>query len=518
MNKSTLIPLFLILFVSLFLRIYGLNQQGLTFIDEGTFIYRAKTFQLLAEHSHNPIQQPANYADKKILWLLSVMAVLSLTDGSTIAVQLFSVLLGLLSILFTFVVAQKIYGSREIGLLSAAVLGVSNLHIFYSRLAMPEMLNSFWVLLMVLFYLNAMAKEKSGRWAFASGVMMSFSFLTNVFRAGLMPIALLFMNFGIGLPKTFKTNKDKTRWGLYLLTAVLSTVVLVFGLWQVLKIQGIWLSPYADAVKSYIGQHSSVVFSWPSFLYALSYIFFTEGKHYAVVFFWGLFFIRGRYSTLLPLLIIGPYVLAWAFVDEKAIRALTPVLPFIAMYAAVTIYNIYGLFKPRSRLLLMAAIGLLIVGQLVGLRKIYTFRSDLLPAIEYIKQKNAGARVLTTNQPIALAHDFDFHRYAQLTQQTEEEVRILNRQGFNYLITDFVKYAVSSVNGSDGIHMNPFVMKVEKNCIPLKTFPHFNEGLQRWMLMEVNQYAGDVIWLDHHITNQTGQLRVYDLDRCLEKI
>lgn len=518
MQKRILLILLLIVAVSFFIRAYGLSNQGLLFIDEGTFVYRAKTFQLLASQD-SELQQPFNYADKKILWLLSLMGVLNFTDGSPIAAQWLSLVCALLTIVFTFLLARTIYNSDTIGLFSAGALGLSVIHVFYSRIAMPEMMNMVWVILMVWFYYKAKMDNKIGLNFCLSGLMMGLCLLTDVFRAGLIPLCLVLIECGVGCPKKFRENINLIRLLSFFLIALISSVVLIMVIWPVLKMQGIWLTPYLDIIQSYVNQHTQASSTnWTAVKYAFGYISFAEGWQYLILAVLGLFFVRSTKSTLMPFLIVLIYILSWVFVDERAIRALTPVLPFIAIYIGLTFYHLYNIFQSKERALFFVVLALFVGVQVSSIKKVYSYHSDLQPAMEYIKGKDPKARILMDSQSIAVAFDFDFYRYGQLTHQTEEDVRALTKVGFHYLITDFVKFAVNSVAVDGRVALNPFVTKVEKNCNPIKEYPHFNESLERWMLMEVNQYTDDVRWLDEHISDRTGRLRIYDLDRCLIKL
>ncbi|MFT5387713.1 MAG: 4-amino-4-deoxy-L-arabinose transferase-like glycosyltransferase [Candidatus Omnitrophota bacterium] len=503
--------LLIILLAAVCIRAYGLSEQGLLFHDEGSFILRAKTYKVLLESPNNPMQQAYHYTDKKILWLLPIVAVLNLTGGSILAVQYLSLIIGIFSIIAAYYLSKILYNSKPIGLLTAGVLSVSSLHVFYSRVAMPETLSMLLVTLSTLAYVYA-KKKNNIIGLIIAGCLTSSAYLVNVFRIFLTPVILLCIESGVGLKNTNK--RQWMRWVSYAVTTLGLSVIVIPLLFGLLQDHGIWLVSYMKMMGKYADGHDLFKANWSAFLYSLTYIFRIEGVHYLPIMIAGVCFWNHERSTKLPIIIVSLNMAMWFFVDEKALRALSPVLPFLAMIVAVTLFNSYQKFKSHGRWVWVIGF-VLLLSQCFYLQKVFTFRSDVSTAMQWVKAQDSKAKIITTNQAQALAYDFDFGRYYQLRQNSMESIQVLRKEGFSYLVVGFAKYMSSAGDKEDGgVGMNNFMQQIEQTCAPVKTFPHFNYSLQQWMMMEVNHYLKNINWLRSNVDDKTGQLYVYDLNQC----
>lgn len=153
-----------ILALGFFLRIISLNQS--LWLDEAINVLAAKNYSLLnmlTVYAQADFHPPGYFI---ILWLWT-----KVFGYSEIVVRLPSVIFGLLTIWFVFLIGQKIY-SKSLGLIAALILAVNPLHIYYSQEARMYALAALAVSLNTWFFLNLIKGDKGslGKWG---GYMLS---------------------------------------------------------------------------------------------------------------------------------------------------------------------------------------------------------------------------------------------------------------------------------------------------------------------------------------------------------
>lgn len=79
--------------------------------------------------------------------------------GSVAALRLPYALLGLLSVLWTYLLVRDLWGSRRLALLSAFILATFSYHIHFSRLGSSQIVDAFFITLILWLYVRA---ERSG--------------------------------------------------------------------------------------------------------------------------------------------------------------------------------------------------------------------------------------------------------------------------------------------------------------------------------------------------------------------
>lgn len=79
--------------------------------------------------------------------------------GSVMALRLPYALMGLLSVLWTYLLVRDLWGSRRLALLSAFILATFSYHIHFSRLGSSQIVDAFFVTLVLWLYVRA---ERSG--------------------------------------------------------------------------------------------------------------------------------------------------------------------------------------------------------------------------------------------------------------------------------------------------------------------------------------------------------------------
>ena len=136
--------LYLIIFVSLFLRLINLNQS--LWLDEAINLNNVRALgfgDLVLKYSLSDFHPPLYHVILKANTLL--------IGSSELAARLPSVILGVLSVYITYLIGKKLY-DKKTALIGAVLLATAPLHIYYSQEARMYMLAAFWATLSVYFF------------------------------------------------------------------------------------------------------------------------------------------------------------------------------------------------------------------------------------------------------------------------------------------------------------------------------------------------------------------------------
>jgi len=121
-KKNCCIVLMATLFVGVYLRFYGLAAQGFFFFDEGEMFLRAKLLKEVILNKHDLLIIGPSYVDTKVFWLFLISVGQTIFKGASYSAHYVSALLGVLSIVLTYLVASRIYNSPKISLFIANTL------------------------------------------------------------------------------------------------------------------------------------------------------------------------------------------------------------------------------------------------------------------------------------------------------------------------------------------------------------------------------------------------------------
>jgi len=148
-----LIPLFLI---ALLLRIYNLGSHNLWFDEYATFCLQSKfnLFELL---------RLAQYLLGGSLYYILLKPWVIFFGKTEFALRSLSVLFGVLSILLIYKLGKLCF-DKKVGLISAFLLTISPLHIWYAQEARPFAMSTFLSMLTVYFFISAIKNNKLTLW------------------------------------------------------------------------------------------------------------------------------------------------------------------------------------------------------------------------------------------------------------------------------------------------------------------------------------------------------------------
>lgn len=202
-----------ILVLGLVLRLISLDQS--LWLDEATSVKVASTFsfqEIVTNFSPGDFHPPLYYLLLKI-WV-------SILGTSEIAVRSLSVIFGVATIPFVFLVGKKLV-SKEVGLIAALLFTIAPLHIYYSQEARMYAMATFFVTLFVWLFLKSLDKEaKSFNWV---GLFIVGSFLSYTHYLALAIFSVVF----VYLLLNRKQLKENLKfWVLFFIA-----IALVFSPW-----------------------------------------------------------------------------------------------------------------------------------------------------------------------------------------------------------------------------------------------------------------------------------------------
>ncbi|MBI2639384.1 MAG: glycosyltransferase family 39 protein [Candidatus Sungbacteria bacterium] len=371
-RKQALIILFAILLFAALLRLWGLSRGDLL-NDEATYAFRA--VGLLDYFRWSSQETPLAWFDPGIpswtkfsfhdhppLVFLIQHFFIRLFGENVIAFRLPSVLFGVASVLFLYLVARRFF-SYEAALIAAGLFAVNVNHVFISRVGMQESYVIFFMLASIFFFLKALGRDS---YFLHAGIAVGLALLTKYTAVILFPI------FGLYLllvrPRLF-LNK-KLWFGFCVALAVFSPVIIynlelyratgyldfqfstVFGprpeAWRVApgKEIGTFLERAGQFIPNLIAGNSWVFLS----LFASAFVAFLVGaaRNFSHI-------VR-RYLLLIVSL---PFVVLLLLVIGPSNRFLTMLTPFIAIAVGVFMYAFYQKFLwrfPKAALILLIVV------------------------------------------------------------------------------------------------------------------------------------------------------------------
>src|SRR5258708_761946 len=144
-------PIWLILFAALVLRVISLNQS--LWLDEAinvVFAQKLTLWDFLTKYSLADFHPPGYFL---LLWIW-----IRIFGNSEIAVRLPSVLFGVGTVLLIYLIGKQLF-SKKIGLLSALFLAIAPLHIYYSQEARMYSFAAFAVCLSFYFFIRILQRK-----------------------------------------------------------------------------------------------------------------------------------------------------------------------------------------------------------------------------------------------------------------------------------------------------------------------------------------------------------------------
>ena len=170
--------IYLILILALALRLVSLNQS--LWLDEATSVIVARDMsfgQILTQFSPGDFHPP--------LYYLLLKAWVDMFGSSEVAVRSLSILAGVATVFVVYFIGKNV-ANRKVGLLGAALLATSGLHIYYSQEVRMYSLAAFFIALSVYFFARISKKARLGVTSARQGRVGEWvGFATSLALAGL---------------------------------------------------------------------------------------------------------------------------------------------------------------------------------------------------------------------------------------------------------------------------------------------------------------------------------------------
>lgn len=189
--------------VSLFLRVFRLNQTMSFIGDQGWFYLSARDMVLTGKIPLVGITSSHIWLHQGPLWTYILGVIFLLANFNPLAPAYFTVFFGVISTLFIYKVGSELF-SKQLGLLSGLLYATSPLIIFYDRMPYHTTLIPLFSLLFILFIF----KWLKGRVLFFPLIILVLSILYNFELAttSLWAIPIVFIIYGIYKNKAFAVN------------------------------------------------------------------------------------------------------------------------------------------------------------------------------------------------------------------------------------------------------------------------------------------------------------------------
>ncbi len=519
MNKLIVILLLCVGIFGLCARFYHITDNQFIYYDEGLYLEHGIDFLLFMEK--NPAKNASDFlrylniathlalADAKFLWFfLASLRAFFLNVDSWFFTRVLSAIFGALTVLLVYRFSKKFYNSKSIGLLSACMLAVMPSHFYYSRLGMQEGLSTFLFLAGMYFYF--FPKRLHFR-TFLSGIMFSGVFFTN-YRMIILPVILLFVELIVSFPLGKKFNLQQYIW------CTLTFLLIVFGVGNIdqganTNITFTWMFYQSHLAK---GRFAIInLFSYPFYLFYLESIFWGVG------FFGNIYFlIKRKWREAFSFLLVCLLMIIFSFAQEKGVRYLCVVTPFMAIAVAVFID---ALFKWRASIQWQRGVGVVLVMMLgVHVFKIVDiarFKSAYQQSIEDIRRVDQGARFLSTQ--FLIQKCYVKNRKDVLPVHKDLKVLLaMYMNGYRYLVIDPQAYISMTEDGNRfSFKLKGVYEFISKTIKPIKVYDHFNKHmLQRFVLEHNEHLLRSMTFINSNKDGQLGKLKVYDLRECIAAI
>ncbi len=225
--------LVIIILFSVSIRSWGITTRGVFDYDEGWYLLEAKSLVDTVDYVIKRSSDSDDIAGKSLKAYLRdrgtvpitslkpahnllTFAAFSLLGVSDTSALLMSVLLGVLTLMVVFRIAQHLFDART-ALLSTAVLAASGFHIYYSRSAMAQADSTFFAALGILLWVAPDPSHRA-RSLWLAGVSLGLS-VTCHYNAIILPATIL----GFEIIRSFR-HQTVTRGTQYVLALLLGSI------------------------------------------------------------------------------------------------------------------------------------------------------------------------------------------------------------------------------------------------------------------------------------------------------
>jgi len=507
-------PALLAIALGAMLRLYQITRNDFFFFDAGMYLnygrilfepFSQATSRGLADYL-TAIQHWLVFAFRTDRPLWQLLVDLRIFWGGTedwAYIRILSACMGIATIGITYLFAKKLFHSKTVGLLSAAILALMPSHVFYSRLGLPEATTTLFFILGLYFYMFSL---KSRTKLLLSSFFLVCAFFTN-YRCIILPLFVIASELMVSFAEHRKPDIKKYLWSVaFFFLLVIPAAFFINPVYIVVTSH--WMLHQIDL--------ASAQFSWLN-LFSYPYeIFRLENWPFGLLFFGNVYFIyKKEWLKMFPFSLVCLRMAMFSFSSDKAARYLCAVTPFMAMAAAVLIVPWIENHKQRvvnafAAVLIIITAGAFLIKDL----PIVTCHAAYHRVMKYLKSLDPDPMILTTQPLLLNLFAKDRNNIRACPNINDDTFLKLPESGYRYLVLGpqaYVEWTNDGVSFSGDL--GGFLGFFDKRVEPLKTFPHINKAMLERFVFEHNQNLLKSIAFLDEADEHTGDLRVYDFPK-----
>lgn len=421
--------------------------------------------------------------------------------------KIISMLAGFGTVAMTYLFARRYFKSKELALLSAALLIILPSHIFYSRLGIQEALSGLFFLSGFYFYLF----PRSFGWrTFFSALLFVGAYFTN-YRLIFIPAMVFLTELFLSWAGKGKFDLRKFFWHTLAFGGLLLSIACLDRA-QNIEVTFTWMSHQAELAKSEVDLLNFL--SYPYYLFKL------ESFAFGLVF-WAsaILVLKKEWMKSFPFLFVVVLMGIFSLTEDKAARYLCVGLPFSVMAVAVFWAEIYKKCADHSsgKVIVIATV-ILLLSLCPNALMIATAKSDYEQSVKDVLSQQNSAKFVST-QPWVQRLFVPQAASVAAAPHTFEQLVDFYQKGFDYLVIDpqsYVSYTQSK-NKFD-THLENYLGFVNGAVKPIRIYPHFNEIILERFVFEHNEnLRRSLAFLKEH-GRGLGTLRVYSVKECIDTV
>lgn len=217
-NPYNLILLGILIFSFIILIYYfNLTKDQPLWYDEGEYMSTANYWAFGIPYNIHPARPPL------FPFLVAIMFKLGL--GLLSVKFLLEIIPALLTIVFIYLLVNEMYGNKKLALITAFILSVSWIHLFYTMRLMTDSIGFLFGILAILCFWKGHINNKGKIYIWLIGMFVSLSFLSRL--AGVL-YGFLILSFLV-LTLQFNFLKNKNMWISFIISLLTISPYLIWG-------------------------------------------------------------------------------------------------------------------------------------------------------------------------------------------------------------------------------------------------------------------------------------------------
>ena len=216
-----------------------------------------------------------------------------------------------------------------------------------------------------------------------------------------------------------------------------------------------------------------------------------------------------------PFMIVIVFMVIFTFPQEKGVRYLCVVTPFMAIAVATIIDDIIHKY-PQKPIWILTGFSLLVLTMVVRDVRLVYARSDYQRVMQALEQKDNKVKILASQYLLYRLYSSTPDNILENPKGLAQFIK-LYKQGYRYLIIDPQTYITFTKDKRRfSRELTDFLGFIESNVPSFQTYPHFQPHiLERFVLEHNENLKTSLKFLRHNENNRYGLIKVYDMKLCI---